>query len=63
VISRNHRLGVVSGAGAGQRFDRVIRSLAELGVADIEPGDPMEWERLRQADRPRPAYLLRGTAP
>jgi hypothetical protein len=33
----------------------LIRSLAELGVHDIDPGDPMEWERLRQADRPRPA--------
>jgi AraC family transcriptional regulator len=33
----------------------LIRSLAELGVHDIDAGDPMEWERLRQADRPRPA--------
>jgi hypothetical protein len=33
----------------------LIRSLAELGVHDIDAGDPTEWERLRQADRPRPA--------
>jgi AraC family transcriptional regulator len=37
------------------RREVLIGSLAELGVHDIEPGDPTEWERLGQADRPRPA--------
>jgi AraC family transcriptional regulator len=44
------------------RREVLIRALADLGVPDIEPGCPMEWDRLRQSERPRPAHVLRGTA-
>jgi hypothetical protein len=44
------------------RREVLIRSLRELGVHDIERADPMEWEHLRQADRTRPAGVLRGIA-
>lgn len=37
-------------------------ALGELGVEGVETSDPIEWERLRAAERPLPAARLRGTS-
>lgn len=41
----------------------LLDALIELGVTDVEPGCPIEWERLRAAEHPHSSDTLRGTAP
>jgi AraC family transcriptional regulator len=40
-----------------------LEELGSEGLATACPNDPIEWERLRAADRSHPPALLRGTAP
>lgn len=39
----------------------LMDALTELGVADIEAGCPIEWERTRATQHPHPPGKLRGT--
>lgn len=48
---------------SAHRRQVLIAALTDLGVQGIEPGCPMEWERIRAAERSLPAAALRGTAP
>jgi AraC-like DNA-binding protein len=46
---------------SAHRRQVLIGALEELGVEEIEPGCPIEWERIRAAEHSRPAAALRGT--
>jgi AraC family transcriptional regulator len=38
----------------------LLEALLELGVDELEPGCPIEWERLHAAERPKASGVLRG---
>ncbi|MDA0638281.1 helix-turn-helix transcriptional regulator [Nonomuraea sp. MCN248] len=45
---------------AAHRRQVLAGVLSELGVEDVPPTCPMEWERVRLAERPHPPTRLRG---
>jgi len=47
---------------SAHRRQVLIGALEELGIEGIDTGDPIEWERMREAERPHHAATLRGTA-
>ncbi|MEV0585244.1 AraC family transcriptional regulator [Nonomuraea sp. NPDC050310] len=47
---------------SAHRRQVLIEALADLGVAEVAPACPMEWERLAVTRRSHPADHLRGTA-
>jgi hypothetical protein len=46
---------------SAHRRQVLIGALEELGVDEVEPGCPIEWERILAAEHSRPAAALRGT--
>lgn len=46
---------------SAHRRQVLVAALEELGVERVEPSCPIEWERLRTAERARSADALRGT--
>jgi AraC family transcriptional regulator len=47
---------------SAHRRQVLIGALEELGVEEITSGCPIEWERMRAAERPHPPAVVRGTA-
>lgn len=47
---------------SAHRRQVLIEALLELGVDDLEPGCPIEWERLQSAERPKASGALRGSS-
>lgn len=45
---------------SAHRRQVLLEALRELGVSDLEPGCPIEWERLQAAERPKASGVLRG---